>query len=165
MAATRRETPVEIARLGGAVRKHAAAAARYHAPNRFHKAIVRGVEPLVVELPSAAITLDADNLLLTDSVRKYDRDHSLRVGDTVLVLEDDDDFIVTDVVSAATEDFAGPVIAEMVVAGNPTYSGPDPQGGTQTVTPSHNIIRKIPVVDEDGATVGWLPVYASLPNA
>ena len=89
-------------RLARAVRSHAERAARYHAPVNLLKGIVRQTKPdLAVELNGAAVTLDSDTLLSTQQVRLYDRDYSIKVGDTVLVLADGDDFLVFDVVAPA----------------------------------------------------------------
>lgn len=160
--ASARESSREVARLGRAVQKHAAKSARYHESTKVHRAIVRGLTPLVVELGGAGLTLDSATLLLTNSVRIYDRDHGLRLGDTVLVLDSgEDDMVVFDVVS--DEEFAGPDLSAIVDASDPTYSGPDPQGGTQTVTASHHISKKIPVKNDAGTVIGYLPVFTSLP--
>lgn len=146
-----------IEKLAHAVRKHAAASAAYNAPSRFYKALVISKKPFTVEIVGTSIRLDADTLLVTNSVRLYDKDHGIRVGDTVLVFHDGEDWIVTDVVAAEDADFAG-VGTTVLAASDPIYSGDD-----VTVTPSHHIVGKIIVTDASGTTVGVVPVFGSLP--
>jgi hypothetical protein len=65
-------------------------------------AVVTGVHPLAAR-HEGGFDLDEDDLVLGYSVRKWDADHSLAVGDTLVVkrkrTSDGDDWIALDVIT------------------------------------------------------------------
>lgn len=161
------ERHAAIRRAVEAVRSHASRSVEYLTREPDY-AVVRKLNPLEVELSSSAMTLDSEQLVVTQHVREYDLRHGLKVGDAVKVsLMRNGDWLVEHVI--APKDTFGGVepSAQVVDSADPTYegSGSDPQGGTVdvTVTPDHHIVKKVAYLDEDGNVVGWLPIYGSLP--
>lgn len=81
-----------------AIRRHGERNARYH--NRgHHYAIVTETDPIEVELADGRTALQGNGLLLSQWVEKYDLEHSVDVGDTLLVTLIHDDWVAVDVLS------------------------------------------------------------------
>lgn len=132
--------------------------------------IVRTVKPLSVELIESALSstdgvesfvLREDGLTLSATVRRYDQDHLLKVGDALAVIQlSSEDFLALDVITD-----------QEVTRGIDTFAFPSDDyelvapelGGPVAWTESH-IILKVRLRDETGAVIGWIPVYDTLPG-
>lgn len=63
-------------------------------------AIVEDIDPLRCDLEGSTITLDADDLVLSQHVRWYDATYGIKPKDSLVVIEmANGDFLVQDVVS------------------------------------------------------------------
>jgi hypothetical protein len=75
-----------------------------------------------------------------------------------------DDFLVSDVLSTGKVEGGVAEVTAVANSGNPTYSGTAPAGGgAMTVTPSHNIVKKVPYRDENGNVIGYVALWGTLP--
>lgn len=94
-------TRKSVKEAAGALRRHSRRVADYHYGDRHPQyATVLSTEPWEVELHSGRIVLTEEDLTITQWVEKYDFDHVVEDGDTVLVHEmSNGDWVVTDVVS------------------------------------------------------------------
>lgn len=89
-----------VAQAAQAVRALARTASDYGRREPVYGAVI-STKPLVAQLHGSSLELDADALVLTQSVRRYDRDHTIDVGDTLVVSAmPNGDWLVTDVVSS-----------------------------------------------------------------
>lgn len=150
-------------------------------------AVVRSIKnPIQVELMASSVALEeGDHLQLSQFVRWWDLNYQLRVGDVlVLTRLPDDAFLAFDVrserdVNAGIRPSRPPATAtgDMRAAQAATETGllditatasavPD-AGGTPTVTVNvawnHHIARKLEVYDANGALIGFVPVFTTLP--
>lgn len=124
--------------------------------------IVRAIAPLQVEMSSHRLMLEADDLVVTQWVRRYDLEQGIKAGDTVLLQPmPNGDFLVTDVI-AAKDTFRGVSdrTADLLDSSNVTLTAPS---GGGTVTQSHSIIKKVPYRNDAGVIVGYIPIYGTLP--
>lgn len=132
--------------------------------HRFYARVMR-VSPLGIELLGRRVTLAEENIVITQWVRRYEYEHGLGIGDTVVVDRmPNGDFLVSDVVSK--DDIQGGVAeADAVVhSADPVWSGNAPVGGgAMTVAPNFHIVKKVAYRDEDGVVVGYIPIYSALP--
>jgi hypothetical protein len=131
-----------------AIRAHIDRTARQHADNsRPRYAIIRSLPPnLNVELADARLVLTDDDVTLGDSVRRYDQEHGLAVGDTlVLVQGAEGQWSAIDVHSA--RELGGRVGSAVTPASS---------------LAGHSVIGKLRVYDDNGSPVGWVPVYDAI---
>jgi hypothetical protein len=131
---------------------------------RFYARVMK-LNPLGIEVLDKRVTISEENILITQWVRRYEYEHGLGIGDTVVVDRmPTGDFLVSDVVS--TKDIQGGPgeFGAVVASSDPTWTGTAPAGGGgMTVNPSHHIIKKVPYRDESGNVVGYVPIYGGLP--
>lgn len=153
----------EARRLARAVRDHTLYAHETLTP-RVRKAVVKQTGPLEAVLTDADVVLDSDEILLGSWLRYYDRVYGIVEGDTLFVMPlRDGDWLALELASDEDMEEGIGSVDEVTASGNPVYSGSDPQGGTVTVTPNRNIVKKVPFYDATGAVIGVIPIYASLP--
>jgi hypothetical protein len=118
---------------------------RYHVKQPLFAVVLR-LNPLQVEFTESRLVLDDDDLTIAQSVRKYDLDHGLKVGDTVLVQPvGDGDYVIVAVVSEKHA-FEGSDTSPVLGAG--TIGG-----GSGTA-----IVGTVPFRDASGAIIGRLPL-------
>lgn len=121
--------------------------------------IVRRVVPLEVELTTADVVIDSDELVVSQEVRQYDRDVGIAVGDTiVLVPAVNDELVAVAVVSetplksnaeTASKAFvADAITAALAAAGAAAWSSGDLK----------------PTARSSGAPTGWLLCDGSTVN-
>lgn len=124
--------------------------------------IVLGLDPFTVELAEHRIQLTDDDLVLTQSARRYSLDHGIKVGDVVVVTQmGNGDWVLSEIVSDKTT-FAGPDMTTVPPDGREfdTYvfhagtSDASLTGGTTT------IIALVPFRDSGGVIVGYIPLIA-----
>lgn len=121
--------------------------------------VVRQVSPLQIELEGHRLILNEDHLVVTQWVRRYGYDFGLAVGDTVLVAHmPNDDFVVHDVVGTGKVE-NGLDLGNIVASADVTLT--DPQGGA--ITQNHHVTKKVPFLDMDGATIGYVAIWGDLP--
>lgn len=135
--------PRAIERLAGAVRKHGERQLRFHAKEP-QLAVVRRLTPLQVELVSANLVLDDEDLTLTQSVRRYESNYGLKVGDTVVVQP----------VSS------GEWVVSSVVSDKSTFQGADTTAAMSpgTIPADTPIVGTVPFRDANGNVVGRIPL-------
>jgi hypothetical protein len=134
-------------RLARALRSHSGRLIE-SARRETHFAVVRQANPLQVEIEDHGLVLDEEDLHVTQWVRRYDYDHNLQVGDTVLVAHmPNDDFVVHDVIGTGKAE-AGLDLANVSASSDPS--------GAQ------HVIKKVPMLDDAGNILGYVPIYGSL---
>lgn len=88
-----------VAEAAQALRRHARSAVEYHARSSSYAQVI-AVDPLAVALHGSDEVLDDSQLSLTQWVKRYDLDHTIDVGDTLVIHEmPNGDWLATDVVS------------------------------------------------------------------
>ena len=118
-----------------------------------HRALVLEVDPLKVEITgSGLIVLEEEDLMISQHLRKYHRDHKVVPGDTLAVIPvHGDEWVATDVIS--TKDTFEGADTESVAAGGRVF-------GAGTDFTSTTIIGLVPFRDENENIIGYLPLIA-----
>lgn len=135
-----------------ALRSHAKRTVDVLGPQPPKYAIVMQIDPLVVELTDHRIQLTDEEIVLTQSARKYDLEHGIQEGDTVLmVLVGNGDWVLSGVVSEKVT-FGGASTKAVVTGGRVFASG--------TGVTSTPITHAVPYYDESGVILGYIPLIA-----
>lgn len=131
--------------------------------SRFY-AQVRRINPLQIELLDKRVTVSEENLVVTQWVRRYEYEHGLGIGDTVVVDRmPNGDFLVSDVVSTNEVQAGLGEATAVTTSADPIFSGVAPAGGgAMTVTPDRHIVKKVAYRDEAGIVIGYVPIYGTL---
>lgn len=93
-----------VQRTARAFRSHSERAVRYHGKDGSPKyADVIDLSPLTVEMHGSNFILAEEDLVLSQWVERYDKDHGIDRGDVLIVhLMEDGDYLASDVVSQKT---------------------------------------------------------------
>lgn len=135
-----------VNRLSEAIKAHTEKRTKQEQMRFYGRVIVRS--PLQIELLGQRVVLTEANLVVTQWVRRYEYEHGLAIGDTVVVDRmPNDDFLVSDVVSTNNAERSLDVAAATTVS---------------LTSRNGHIIRSIPVKDEAGNIVCLVPGYTSL---
>lgn len=141
---------------------------------------ITGTSPIVVQLQGTGLSFSEDEtLLLSHTVRKYDFEHGLAVGDVLLcVAAHGDKYVAASVVSENTNiggirakgdddstavDLGGQLVGlgtGTIDAGHITIDGTDypVEGGTVTVSVEVPLVGKTTYYDAEGDPVGQVPI-------
>lgn len=145
-----------------------------HASQTPQRAVILRLDPLQIELAHSALTLDDSQFTLSHSVRKYDAQYGLSVGDTLIVTPvAGGDLVATAVIAAANATSGaakvavaaagqhvgggtGPLTGATVTVGGTQYSV---DGGTVTID-GQDLVGKVAFRDDEGTLVGYIPLVA-----